>query len=84
MRTTITLDDQLLVEVKRLAAESGRTLSAVIEDAIRAALARRSAARHDEPVKLPTFRGGGGVRPGVDLNSNAALLDVMERPGVPR
>lgn len=84
MRTTITLDDQLLVEIKRLAAESGRTLSAVIEEAIRASLARRDDSRRDEPVSLPTFKGGGGVRPGVDLSNNAALLDVMERPAVPR
>jgi hypothetical protein len=78
------IDDQLLLEVKRLAADSGRTLSAVIEEAIRASLARREGSRRDEPVSLPTFRGGGGVRPGVDLSNNAALLDVMERPPVPR
>ena len=30
------------------------------------------------PVDLPVFRGGGGVLPGVDLDSNATLLDLMD------
>jgi hypothetical protein len=78
MRTTITLDDSLLLDVKRLAAESGRTMSAVIEDALRESLARRrKAVEQEERVELPTFRGT-GVAPGVDLNSWASLLDVME------
>jgi len=80
MRTTIRLDDELLREAKRRAAESGRTLGDVIEDALREALLRH---RPDEPrsrVSLPTFGGGGrGLMPGVDLDDSAALLDLMER-----
>lgn len=38
MRTTIQLDDQLLLEAKKHAAQTGRTLKAVIEDALREAL----------------------------------------------
>ena len=75
MRTTVTIDDQLLVEVKTVAAQSGRTLSAVIEDALRAALARRSERGSIPP--LPTISGG-GLQPGVDLDDSAALLDLME------
>jgi hypothetical protein len=40
MRTTIRLDDDLLLEIKQLAARSGKTLTSVIEDALREMLAR--------------------------------------------
>ena len=75
MRTTVTIDDQLLVEVKTVAAQSGRTLSAVIEDALRASMARRAERGSIPP--LPTIAGG-GLQPGVDLDDSAALLDLME------
>jgi len=38
---TINLPDDLLAELKKRAAESGRTLTALIEDVLREALARR-------------------------------------------
>jgi len=77
MRTTLRIDDQLLADAKKMAAESGRTLTAVVEDALREVLARRKKARRSGPVRLPTF-GGGGLQPGVDLSNSAALLDIME------
>ena len=76
MRTTIRLDDELLAEAKALAARTGRTLTKVIEDALRQALAR-SATDPAGPVRLPTFSGR-GVRPGVDLDDSASLIGVME------
>ena len=80
MRTTIRLDDDLLARAKALAARTGRTLTAVIEDALRAALAQARPSRARERVELPTF-GSGGTLPGVDLDDSAALLDVMESGG---
>jgi hypothetical protein len=41
MRTTVRLDDALLTEAKKLAADSGRSLTAVIEDALREVISRR-------------------------------------------
>jgi len=76
MRTTINLDDVLLAEAKQVAARTGRSLSAVVEDALRESLHRRHQSAR-RAVELPTF-GEGGVRPGVDLDDSAALLDVME------
>ena len=76
MRTTVRLDPELLAEAKALAARTNRTLTKVIEDSLRQALARRSSGR--EPVELPVSPGGGGLMPGVDLDNNAALLDIME------
>jgi hypothetical protein len=78
MRTTIRLDDQLFAELKKTAAAEGRPLAAVIEDALRESLARRRAQPERVPVKLPSFRGG-GLMPGVDLDSNAALLELMDQ-----
>ena len=78
MRTTIRLDDQLLAQAKRVAHATGRTLTAVIEDALRAALAQRRSGPKRGRVRLPTFNGG-GLLPGVDLDDSASLLDAMER-----
>ena len=77
MRTTIRLDDGLLAAAKERAAKSGRTLTALFEDALRAFLARESRPVEQAPATLPTF-GEGGVQPGVDLDNTADLLDVME------
>jgi hypothetical protein len=76
MRTTIRLDGELLRQAKRRALETGRTLNAVIEDALRAALqARRSP--ETRPVELPVS-GAGGTLPGVDLDNTAALYGIMD------
>ncbi len=79
MRTTIRLDDQLLTEVKQLAVRSGRSLTSIIEDALRELLARQKNLAERSPVRLTTVSGNGLV-PGVDLDDSAALLDLMEAP----
>ena len=83
MRTTIRLDDDLLREAKANAVRTGRTLTAVIEDALRLAL--RPAEHPGGRVELPVFEGKGqGLQPGVDLDDSAALLDLMEQYDRPR
>jgi hypothetical protein len=77
MRTTINLDDALLAEAKQVAARTGRSLGAVVEDALRQSLRQRHQTTR-RAVELPVF-GEGGTRPGVDLDDSAALLDVMEQ-----
>jgi hypothetical protein len=77
MRTTVRLDDQLLRAAKAEAARSGRTLTRVIEDALREALRRKPKKRAPGSVRLTTF-GGDGLCPGVDLDDSAALLDLMD------
>ena len=78
MRTTIHLPDELLARAKRAAIDSNRTLTAVIEEALQAALSKRRGAPAVR-ADLPTF-GGGGLQPGVDLDDSAALLDLLEGP----
>jgi hypothetical protein len=77
MRTTVRLDERLLAEAKKRAAETGRTLTAVLEDALRETLARPSTRAKRRPVRLKTVKGD-GVRPGVDLDDTSALFDLME------
>ena len=77
MRTTLTIDGGVLSEFKRLAADTHRTLSGVIEDALREHLARRRALAETAGSDLPVVRGG-AVLPGVDLTSNAAVQRLLD------
>lgn len=76
MRTTVDLPEDLLAQAKQAGLTSRRTLTQVIEDALREALARRKR-RALEAVTLPVF-GGDGIQPGVDLDDTSMLLDVMD------
>jgi hypothetical protein len=78
MRTTVRLPEDLMKAAKRRAVETGRTLTQVIEGALRLELARGRQAVASPQPEIPTY-GSGGVLPGVDLDDSAALLDVMER-----
>ena len=78
MRTTIAIRDDLLEEAKRRALSRQITLGGFIEDVLRVALScPKESANRAPPVRLQTFRGQ-GLRPGVDLDHSAALLDIME------
>ncbi len=79
-RTTIRLDDDLLAHAKQRAAETGRTLTALISDALRQALAGTGDAGPAQPVRLTTF-GGDGVMPGVDLTDRRARRDLRDGTG---
>jgi hypothetical protein len=83
MRTTVRLDDQLLAAAKEHASRTGRTLTALLEDALRTFLALERRPRNRRRTKLPTFNGG-GLQPGIDLDNSADLLDLMERPRATR
>lgn len=76
MRTTVQLDEHLLQQAKQHAVATGKTLTAVLEQALRESLARRPAGAQVDPVRRETLRGA-GLRPGVDLDDSAALLNVM-------
>ena len=77
---TMRIDDQLLKRAKKLAAETGRTLTAVIEDALRLVLSTKKETSTRRKVRLKTCAGH-GVQPGVDLDDSAALLDLMDSAG---
>lgn len=75
MRTTIRIDGELLARAKARAAENRTSLNKVLEDALRASLNRQPDLR--KPGGHLPVMDGHGLRPGVDLNSNAELLDLM-------
>ncbi len=75
MRTTIRLRGELLERAKRKAAEQGRSLTALIEDAVRHELARPAARRR---IKIPVSKAAGGALPGVDLIKTSLLEDELE------
>ena len=77
MRTTIRFDEQLLIQAKKLAAERGTTLTALLEDALRESLARRKPSQRRPKIRLTTA-GRGGTQPHTDLDDTASLLDRME------
>lgn len=73
MRTTITIDDDLLEHLRRRAAESGTTVSRLIEDSVRLAAARPRGAEPKE-FKLVTY-GRGGRFTSLDVNRTSVLLE---------
>ncbi len=76
MRTTVSIDDDLLRAAKRRAADEGRPLSELVNEALRERLARRPAAGRERYSALTTGRDG--TLPGIDLTSNAGVRDVMD------
>ena len=67
MRTTIRLPEELLKRAKRRASEEGRTLTDLIEEGLRAVLARKTGLSKRERVLPRISKATGGLRPGVDL-----------------
>jgi hypothetical protein len=73
MKTTLNIDDTVMANLKREAARQGRTMSDLVETALRLLL-RSQRKRHSLP-DLPTFDGG---EPLVDIADRDALYDTME------
>ena len=76
-RTTVRLPEDLMREVKKVAAETDRSLTAVIEDALREHLSRRRPATEGRRVELPTD-GEGGLQPGVGIDEGRELRDLLD------
>jgi hypothetical protein len=77
MKTTLDLNDALLTKAKALAAEQHTSLTRLIEEGLQLRLrAQRAPSR---PVRLPVYRGKGGLAPGLDGLSNKDLLEAADR-----
>lgn len=70
------LPEDLMRVVKKAAAETDRSLTAVIEDALREHLSR-SARPHARRTVLPTD-GEGGLQPGIAIDDGRRLRDVLD------
>jgi hypothetical protein len=77
VRTTVRIDGQLLADAKELAVRTNRSVSAVIETALRHYLSSQGKTGERGQVRLKTF-GSNGLRPGVNLDNSASLLDLTE------
>jgi len=73
MKTTLNIDDAVMAQLKREAARQGRTMSELVETALRT-LFRNPRTKKDVP-SLPTFRSGGAL---VDVADREALYGAME------
>lgn len=73
MRTTVTISDDLLKAARLEAARDNRTVSSVLEAALREHLVRgQSPERVD--FTLPTFGGGGAL---IDILDKEALAEAL-------
>ena len=79
MRTTVRINDELLQGAKKRAADEGRTLTSLIEEAL-ALIVAKPKARKRGRVELPVSEASGGVLPGIDLNRSGDLEEAMNVP----
>lgn len=73
MKTTLNIDDQIMIELKREAARQRTTMSDLVEGALRAML--KPDAKLPRLPRLPTFDGGGAL---VDIANRDVLYAAME------
>jgi len=74
-RTTLVLEDNLVRQMKKKAAEEGRSLQAVANELIRRGLAPRGAQNYR--LKLQGWNAQ--LQPGVDILDRDSLFDAMDR-----
>jgi hypothetical protein len=77
MKTTLDINDNLLAEAKALAARQRTSLTRLIEEGLQLRLRARAQAAGRTGVRLPVFKGRGGLVAGVDPLSNKAMLDAL-------
>ena len=73
-RTTLALDDDLLRQLKHMAAESGTSVQSVANRLLRLALL----APPPTEYRLELSGWSAEVQPGVDLNDRDSLFDLMD------
>lgn len=73
MKTTLQIDDKVMAQLKREAARQGRTMSELVETALRNLFRAQKQSVTLEP--LPTFRSGGAM---VDVSDRDSLYQAME------
>jgi len=83
-RTTVRLPQELLKRAKRKAAAEGRTLTALIEEGLRAVVAHKRTGTKATRVLPRISKAKGGPFPGIDISNSAELqemddLDYVER-----
>ena len=78
MKTTLNINDELLIRAKAASAREKKSLTALIEEGLQLRLRRRRAGRVSAGKSLPVYRGKGGLAPGIDPRSNRSMLDAAD------
>ena len=78
MKTTLDIDDELLVRAKAASARERKSLTALIEEGLRLRLRRPRPRGRNTAPRVPVFAGKGGLVAGVDPLSNRSLLDAAD------
>ncbi|MFP3942810.1 MAG: DUF6364 family protein [Alphaproteobacteria bacterium] len=73
MKTTLNIDDTVMAQLKSEAARQGRTMSELVETALRNLFRARN-----EPAELPPLPVFHGGEPLVDIADRDALYQAME------
>lgn len=76
MKTTLDINDRLLTDAKALAAQQHTSLTRVIEQGLQLRL-RAQATRRRGKLRIPVFKGRGGLVASVDPLSNKAMLAAL-------
>ena len=77
MKTTLDLNDALLTMAKSLAAQQRTSLTRLIEEGLQMRL--RAQQVRAKPIRLPVYRGKGGLAPGLSGLDNKAMLDAADQ-----
>lgn len=78
MKTTLDINDELLVKAKALSARERKSLTLLIEEGLRLRLRHASLKPTGNEKSLPIYHGKGGLLKGIDARSNRALLDAAD------
>jgi len=77
MRTTLNLDDRLYKEAKMRATHEGKTVTQLIQDALKEFLHKPPVKRSHYKLRWPTQKGH--LVPGVNPDDRTSLYDAMDR-----
>jgi hypothetical protein len=77
MKTTLDLNDQLIADAKTLAVQQRTSLTRLIEEGLQLRLRAKTDSPKRGRVRLPVFKGHGGLVEGVNPLSNKALLKAL-------
>ena len=79
MRTTVDIQDEILLQAKAVALAQRRRLSDLVNDALREALERNASSVREEspPYQAITF-GEGGPCANVDFSDNGSVQEVLD------
>lgn len=83
MRTTLTIDDDIVATLKQTAYATGETFKQIVNQTLRLGLEARKAPPKSKKYRLrPASLGG--VRAGIDLDKALRLADALEDEGIAR